>query len=44
MFNKNSGLVQIWLRLIASKRYTFADVPNLFNLREIIAELLGIEA
>ena len=36
MFNENSGLVQIWLRLIQNGERTFDEVPNIDNLREVV--------
>lgn len=36
MFNENSGLVQIWIRLIQTGEYSINDVPSLSNLKEII--------
>lgn len=41
MFNKNSALVQIWVRLIKQGTYTIADVPKLFNLQEIVLQILN---
>lgn len=43
MFNKNSGLVQIWVRLIKQGTYTINNVPNLSNLKEIVSEVLTEE-
>jgi len=40
MFNKNSGLVKIWVSMILLGTYTYAQCPNLSNLREIILEVL----
>ena len=36
MFNENSGLVKIWLRLIQSGQHSFDEVPNISNLREVV--------
>lgn len=36
MFNENSGLVKIWLRLIQNGSHTIDDVPNISNLREVV--------
>ena len=36
MFNENSGLVKIWVRLIQNGERTFEEVPNISNLREIV--------
>lgn len=40
MFNKNSGLVQVWVNLIKQGTYTIEQVPNLSNLREVVASVL----
>lgn len=42
MFNENSGLVQVWLRLIKSGTYTVEQVPNISNLREVINKILNM--
>lgn len=43
MFNKNSGLVQVWVRLIKQGTYTISNVPNLSNLKEVVVEILEEE-
>lgn len=43
MFDKDSGLVRIWLNLIASGAKTYADVPEISNLREVVAAELEDE-
>lgn len=42
MFNKNSGLVKIWVRLLTSKNslYTIDDIPNISNLKEVVLSLI----
>lgn len=40
MFNKDSGLVQIWVKLILDGTYTIYDIPDLSNLREIVESIL----
>lgn len=40
MFNKDSGLVKVWVSLILAGVYTFEDVPNLSNLREVVKQVL----
>ena len=42
MFNKDSGLVKIWVRLLTSENnlYTIDDIPNISNLKEIILSLI----
>ena len=41
MFNENSGLVKVWVELIEAGQYTLNDVPNLSNLRQVVAEVLA---
>ena len=43
MFNKNSGLVTIWVRLLTqdNNSYTIENVPNLSNLKEVVQEILS---
>lgn len=38
MFNENSGLVKIWVRLLTqdNNQYTIDNIPNIFNLKEIV--------
>lgn len=43
MFNKNSGLVLVWYRLIKTGSYTLEQVPQLSNLKEKVQELLADE-
>ena len=42
MFNENSGLVRVWVRLLSQEnsRYTIKDIPNISNLREVVLSLL----
>lgn len=40
MFDKDSGLVKVWVSIILSGVYTYDDVPNLSNLREVVKEVL----
>lgn len=43
MFNKDSGLVQVWVRLLKEENsgYTIEDVPEISNLREVVSSLLN---
>ena len=43
MFNKNSGLVTIWVRLLTQddSSYSIENVPNLSNLKEVVQEVLN---
>ena len=40
MFNKDSGLVKAWVNRIKQGAYTIEQVPNLCNLREVVASVL----
>ncbi|WHH59175.1 hypothetical protein [Petroclostridium sp. X23] len=40
MFNKDSALVQIWASFVLAGVYSFAQCPNLSNLREQVAAVL----
>ena len=40
MFNKDSGLVKAWVNLIKQGAYTIEQVPNLSNLRVVVASVL----
>ena len=41
MFNENSGLVLVWVRLINLGTYTIDQVPNLSNLKEMVQTVLN---
>lgn len=42
MFNENSGLVKVWVRLLTQKnsKYTIEDIPEIDNLRLVVQSLL----
>lgn len=40
MFNKNSGLVKVWVSLILSGTYTYEQCPKLSNLKDIVNSVL----
>ncbi|MBY6900502.1 hypothetical protein [Clostridium botulinum] len=40
MFNKNSGLVKVWVSLIMASTYKKEQVPKLDNLKEVVYEVL----
>lgn len=44
-FTQNSGLVKVWVGLVMNPEndYTLADVPNLYNLREVVAEVVNAQ-
>ena len=35
-FTENSGLVKTWVNLVKGGTYTREQIPNLFNLREVV--------
>lgn len=41
MFNENSGLVQVWFRLLQRGAKTIEEVPAISNLREVVEALLN---
>lgn len=41
MFNKNSGLVKVWVSVILVGTYTYEQVPNLSNLKTVVGEVLN---
>jgi hypothetical protein len=40
-FSKNSGLVKTWVSLVLCGVFTVEQVPNLFNLRTIVTEIVN---
>lgn len=40
MFNKNSGLVKVWVSLILAATYTYEQCPKLSNLKETVHDVL----
>lgn len=45
MFNEKSGLVKIWVGLVLNpeNNYTIDDVPNISNLKEVVAAIVNGE-
>lgn len=41
MFNENSGLVIVWVRLIRDGKRTVEEVPNLSNLKTVVGQVLA---
>lgn len=39
-FDKDSGLVKVWVNMVQSGTYTRDQVPKMFNLQEVVAEVL----
>lgn len=42
-FKRNSKIVESYVLLILAGKKTMEQVPNIFNLREIVAEVLELE-
>ncbi|MEH6944768.1 hypothetical protein [Bacillus sp. JJ722] len=40
MFNENSIVVRVWFTAVLAGTYTFAQVPNLSNLRDVVGAKL----
>jgi hypothetical protein len=40
MFDENSGLVNVWVRLIKDGKRTLAEVPNISNLKTIVEGII----
>lgn len=43
-FDKESGLVNVWVKLVQNGTYTRDQVPKIFNLQEVVAEVLDEQA
>lgn len=41
VFTENSGLVKVWVSLVLSGVYTLEQVPALFNLKEMVTEVVN---
>lgn len=39
-FNKESGLVKLWVKMVQGGAYTRDQVPKMFNLQEVVADVL----
>lgn len=39
-FTKDSGLVKVWVSLVMDGVYTLEQVPELFNLKEVVTEVV----
>lgn len=43
MFNEKSAIVRIWVNAVLSGSKTLDEIPNLFNLREMVELVLSKE-
>lgn len=41
IFTKDSGLLKVWVSLVMSKTYKLEEVPQLFNLKEVVTEVIA---
>lgn len=41
VFTENSGLVKVWVSLVLAGTYTLDQVPNLFNLKEVVTQVVN---
>lgn len=41
VFTKDSGLVKIWVDAVKKKIYTLEQVPKLFNLKEVVTDVIN---
>ncbi len=41
MFDENSGLVKIWVRLIKEGKRELSEVPDLSNLKTVVESLIS---
>lgn len=42
-FTKDSGLVKVWVSLVLGGSYTLSEVPVLFNLKEVVTEVVNAQ-
>lgn len=40
-FTKDSGLVKTWISLVLCGVFTLEQVPNLFNLKSVVGEVIN---
>jgi len=40
-FTKDSGLVKVWVSLVLAGTYTLDQVPNLYNLKAVVTEIVN---
>lgn len=41
MFSRESGLVKVWVELVIIGVYKVEQVPQLFNLKEVVSEVVN---
>lgn len=40
-FTKTSGLVMVWVGLVMNGTYPLDSVPNVYNLKEVVTEVVN---
>ncbi|WP_306436994.1 CD1375 family protein [Paenibacillus lactis] len=43
-FSKDSGLVKVWVSLVMAGTYTLDQVPQLYNLKTVVSEVVNATA
>ncbi len=43
MFNENSVIVKIWVKQVRERRFTLDQIPDISNLKEIVAGCITTE-
>ena len=41
MFNENSIIARVWANMVKEGKYTLEQVPNLYNLKEVVAGMVA---
>jgi len=41
VFTKESGLVKVWVSLVLAGTYRLDQVPELYNLRDVVTEVVN---
>ncbi|WP_223068517.1 hypothetical protein [Paenibacillus caui] len=41
IYTKDSGLVKIWVGLVLGGTYTLDQVPNLYNLKTVVTDVVN---
>lgn len=40
-FTKDSGLVKVWVSLVLAGTYTLEQVPELYNLKDVVTSVVN---
>lgn len=44
IFTSNSGLVKVWVSLVMTGTYKLDQVPNLYNLKVVVSDVINATA